>query len=90
MIVRSLGSGVYGEVVKCLIMNTEKAVAVKILRNGHAVKEAQREVLSVQVMYLLCSTIVCYTLKPVIVFPPLDVLLTNRQFPKSSEYSEIV
>lgn len=45
MIVRSLGSGVYGEVVKCLNMNTEKAVAVKILKNVNAVKEAQREVL---------------------------------------------
>lgn len=46
-ILQSLGSGVYGEVVKCINLNTKKTVAVKILKNlQNAFKEAQQEVLS--------------------------------------------
>ncbi|TWW61894.1 Zinc finger-containing protein 1 [Takifugu flavidus] len=43
VILRSLGSGVYGEVVRCINLNTNKIVAVKILKNINAFKEAQRE-----------------------------------------------
>lgn len=52
LILQSLGSGVYGEVVKCLNLNTDKIVAVKIFKKVNAFKEAQREVLSA---VLLCS-----------------------------------
>lgn len=48
MILQSLGTGVYGEVVKCLNMNTKQTVAVKILKNVLAAKVAEQEVLSDQ------------------------------------------
>ncbi|XP_056887249.1 homeodomain-interacting protein kinase 1-like [Takifugu flavidus] len=50
MILRSLGSGVYGEVVKCINLNTKKTVAVKILKKLNAFNEAQREMSFLQVV----------------------------------------
>ncbi|XP_029681920.1 homeodomain-interacting protein kinase 2-like [Takifugu rubripes] len=49
VILRSLGSGVYGEVVRCINLNTNKIVAVKILKNINAFTEAQREILFLQI-----------------------------------------